>query len=123
MATLESRIQTLLEDHTADEIRQVTDMLSQQTATNGVNGHHADPPIYAPDDVPDDLITLREAADSYHITIGRLRAWKQRGHLREIAQMRGPGSPAALVARHDLESLLAAPPRRTGRPKTNGNVV
>ena len=102
------------------EEAQIHDMVStiaqqRKRQGRGANGHHADPPIYAPDDVPDGLVTLREAAETYGVKVGRLRNWAQRGHLTPRARMQSPGAPAILIRPGDVEEIIANPPK-AGRP-------
>ena len=58
------------------------------------------------------LITLKEAAERFRITLGRLRTWVRRGHLKPRAR-RADGS--ILVKEKAVEELVKDPPR-TGRP-------
>ena len=62
------------------------------------------------------LITLKEAAERFYITLGRLRHWVHRGHLEPRAR-RPDGS--ILVKAKAVEELVKYPPR-TGRPPKTG---
>ncbi len=68
----------------------------------------------SPSESTGELITLRQAAERFNITLSRLRSWCQRGHLKTRGH-RAQGRTSFVFA-EDVAELIANPPRPTGRP-------
>jgi len=67
---------------------------------------------------PPKPITIEAAAKKKQCSWERIRKWVQRGHLDKIGVQRNgqPGRRRVLIDEHELDALIANPPK-TGRPK------
>ena len=63
-------------------------------------------------------ITIKDAAEKYHLPRHRFHQWLASGHLRRIGRMQGQGRGGIVLLDDQVVQALVTTPPKEGRPST-----